>query len=82
MYFTILLVVTEFCVILYLFLKLTTSKQKIHLQNHGGIGLPLGAMKLVETEDAGISLGPGLGVSKYTGRKEKYSFVLDCKGGL
>lgn len=60
MYFTILLVVTEFCVILYLFLKLTTSKQKIHLQNQGGIGLPLGAMKFVETEDAGISLGPDL----------------------
>lgn len=30
--------------------------------------MPLGTMKFVETEDAGISLGPGLGVSKYTGR--------------
>lgn len=82
MYFTILLVVTEFCVNLYLFLKLTTSKQKVHLQNQGGIGLPSDAMKFVETEDAGISLWPGLDVSKYTGRKEKYSSVFDCKGGL
>lgn len=43
--------------------------------------MPLDAMKFVETEYAGISLGPGLGVSKYSGREKKYS-VLDCKGGL
>lgn len=28
-------------------------------------------MKFIETEDASISLGPELSVSKYTGRKEK-----------
>lgn len=44
--------------------------------------MPLGAMKFVETEDAGISLGPGPDVSNYTGREKKYSSMIDCKGGL
>lgn len=32
--------------------------------------MPLDAMKFVETEYAGISLGPGLGVSKCSGREK------------
>lgn len=63
------------------FISKTNNKQT-NLQNQGGMCLPLGAMKFVETEDAGVSLGPGLGVSKHTGRKEKYSSLLDCKGVL
>jgi len=39
-------------------------------------------MNFVETEDISVSLGSGLSVSKYTERKEKYSSVLDCKGGI
>lgn len=69
------------CKLVFIF-KTNNKQTKSHLQNQGGIGLPSDAMKFVETEDAGISLWPGLDVSKYTRRKEKYSSVFDCKGGL
>lgn len=72
-YFTIQLINSRF---------LCNLKRKIQLHNQGGIGLPSDAMKFIETEDASISLGPGLSVSKYTGRKEKFSSALDCKRGL
>lgn len=38
--------------------------------------MPLDVMKFVETEDAGISLGPRLGVLKY--KKEGKKNVLLC----
>lgn len=60
----------------------TKINLKIQLHKEGGIGLPLDAMKFTGTEDGNISLGPGLSVSEYTGRKENHSSVLDCKRGL